>query len=124
MLRGIVANNADVNFVKTHNIRADAFGVTLIPDKYTRSAVYILRNPLDMLLSYARHYGMSHADTAEAIARSDNSNAAEDAYRDAVPGQLVGACGKLDETQVRPIPRWCCGTRTCWNAPSRISRCC
>ena len=78
VLRGIVANKADVNFVKTHNIRADAFGVTLIPDKYTRAAVYILRNPLDMLISYARHYGMSHADTAAAIARPDNSNAAED----------------------------------------------
>jgi len=78
VLRGIVANNADVNFVKTHNIRADAFGVTLIPDRYTRSAVYILRNPLDMLLSYARHYGMTHAETADAISRSDNSNAAEE----------------------------------------------
>ncbi|WP_397542205.1 sulfotransferase domain-containing protein [Roseovarius salis] len=78
VLRGIVANNADVNFVKTHNIRAQAYGVTLIPDAYSRSAVYILRNPLDMLLSYARHYGMSHADTATAISRSDNSNAAEE----------------------------------------------
>ena len=78
VLRAIVANKADVNFVKTHNIRADAHGITLIPEAYTRSAVYILRNPLDMLLSYARHYGMSHADTAAAIGRSDNSNAPEE----------------------------------------------
>ena len=28
VLAGIVANKADVNFVKTHNVRAEAFGVT------------------------------------------------------------------------------------------------
>ncbi len=75
VLQGIVANNADVNFVKTHNCRNVAFGVELIPPRLTRQAIYILRNPLDMLLSYARHYGLSHAETAEAIGRGDNANA-------------------------------------------------
>ena len=79
VLAGVVANKADVNFVKTHNINADAFGVTLIPEKYTRSAVYILRHPLDMLVSFSKHYGSTHAATAEAISRTDHSNAA-DAY--------------------------------------------
>lgn len=77
VLAGIVANKADVNFVKTHNINAPAFGVELIPERFTRSAVYILRNPLDMLVSFARHYGLSHEETANAIARSDHANAAE-----------------------------------------------
>ena len=77
VLRGIVGNNADVNFVKTHNIRAEAHGVTLIPDALTRSAVYILRNPLDMLLSYARHFGLGDAAAAEAISRSDNVSTPE-----------------------------------------------
>lgn len=75
VLQGIVANNADVNFVKTHNCRNVAFGVDLIPARYTRQAIYIMRNPMDMLLSYARHYGLTHAQTAEAIGRSDNANA-------------------------------------------------
>ncbi|WP_422027503.1 sulfotransferase domain-containing protein [Roseovarius sp.] len=77
VLGGIVANKADVNFVKTHNIRTEAFGVPLIPEKFTRSAIYIIRNPLDMLVSFARHYGLSHADTADAISRPDHSNSAD-----------------------------------------------
>ncbi|GAB4287038.1 MAG: sulfotransferase domain-containing protein [Roseovarius sp.] len=74
VLAAIVANNADVNFVKTHNIRGKAFGVTLIPEELTRSAIYILRNPLDMLISAARHFGKSHAEMAEAIGREDHSS--------------------------------------------------
>ncbi|MEO0750701.1 MAG: sulfotransferase domain-containing protein [Pseudomonadota bacterium] len=72
VLRGIVGNNADVNFVKTHNIRSKAFGVDLIPPAYTRSAVYIMRNPLDVILSYSRHFGKTHAQTVEAISSKDN----------------------------------------------------
>ncbi len=74
VLRGIVANNADINLVKTHNARTKARGVTLIPDEVTRSAIYIMRNPLDMVLSYARHYGMSHADACIAVSHVDNAN--------------------------------------------------
>ncbi|MDM8165245.1 sulfotransferase domain-containing protein [Roseovarius sp.] len=77
VLGGIVANKADVNFVKTHNIRAEAFGVTLIPERFTRSAIYIIRNPLDMLISFARHYGLGHAETADAISSPDHSNSAD-----------------------------------------------
>ena len=73
VLRGIVNNDADVNFVKTHNHRAKAFGVGLIPPALTRSAIYILRNPLDMVLSYGRQYGQTPDFAAAAIGRSDNS---------------------------------------------------
>lgn len=73
VLKAIVANNADINLVKTHNMRISVRGVPLIPDALTRSAIYILRNPLDMVLSYARHYGMSAAETAEAISNPDNA---------------------------------------------------
>lgn len=75
VLKGIVNNDADINFVKTHNRRTRAFGVELIPPHLTRSAVYILRNPLDMVLSYARQYGMTPAAAVTAIGRSDNSTA-------------------------------------------------
>ncbi|WP_135502005.1 sulfotransferase domain-containing protein [Roseovarius aestuariivivens] len=75
VLQAIVANNADVNFVKTHNIRGDAMQVELIPAKFTRSAIYVIRNPLDLVLSYARHYGLTPEKTVEAIGRSDNANA-------------------------------------------------
>lgn len=78
VLAGIVANKADVNIVKTHNIKSEVFGVTLIPDKYTRSVVYVVRNPLDMLVSFARHYGLTHEEATKAISRSEHSNAPED----------------------------------------------
>jgi hypothetical protein len=73
VLDGIVNNDADVNFVKTHNHRAKAFGLGLIPPALTRSAIYILRNPLDMVLSYARQYGQTAEFAAAAIGRADNS---------------------------------------------------
>ncbi len=73
VLRRIVANRAQVNFLKTHNCRAKAFGVELIPAQLTRSAIYILRNPLDMVLSYARHYAQTPEWAAAAIGRSDNA---------------------------------------------------
>jgi len=47
VLKGIVNNDAAVNFGKTHNRLTRAFGVDLIPTHLTRSAIYILRNPLD-----------------------------------------------------------------------------
>jgi hypothetical protein len=52
-------------------------GVELIPSKYTRSAIYIMRNPLDMLLSYARHFAMTPDETIAAIANPHNANAAD-----------------------------------------------
>jgi hypothetical protein len=78
VLGGIVNNDADVNFVKTHNGRAKAFGLDLIPPALTRSAIYILRNPLDMVLSYARQYGQTLEFAAAAIGREDNSIAGAD----------------------------------------------
>ncbi|AWZ18852.1 Sulfotransferase [Roseovarius sp. TM1035] len=74
VLRAIVGNNADVNFVKTHNARVAPDGINLIPDVYTRSAIYIIRNPLDMVLSYARHYGVTQEDAAQKICNRDNGN--------------------------------------------------
>jgi hypothetical protein len=75
VLRGIINNKADINLVKTHNRRTVAYGCDLIPDKYTRSAIYIVRNPLDMVLSYARHYGIRNEVAAEQICHPDNANA-------------------------------------------------
>ena len=75
VLGAIVNNDADVNFVKTHNFRGKAFNVDLIPPALTRSAVYILRNPLDMVPSYARHFNLTPEAAAAAIGRADNTTA-------------------------------------------------
>ncbi|MEO1378906.1 MAG: sulfotransferase domain-containing protein [Pseudomonadota bacterium] len=74
VLRGIVANDADVNIVKTHNTRVPVFGYDLAPEKYSKSAIYIVRNPLDMLLSYAKHYGQTHEHTVTCLNSHDNGS--------------------------------------------------
>ena len=74
VLRGIVANNADVNFVKSHYIRRTVAGFDFIPEEYTRSSVYIIRNPLDMVLSYARHHGQTLEEAVYAISHTDNAS--------------------------------------------------
>jgi hypothetical protein len=77
VLRGVVNNGADLNFVKTHNAKDRAFGVELILPHYTRAAVYILRNPLDIVVSYGRHYGQTPAQAARSISRADNTTSAD-----------------------------------------------
>ncbi|MEM6589244.1 MAG: sulfotransferase domain-containing protein [Pseudomonadota bacterium] len=72
VLNGIVANGADVNFVKTHNTAGLVQGQDMVPKEITRAAIYIVRNPLDVALSYARHFNRSHEHAAMALARADN----------------------------------------------------
>ncbi|MEL6337645.1 MAG: sulfotransferase domain-containing protein, partial [Pseudomonadota bacterium] len=72
MLQAVVANDAHVNFVKTHNADEAAFGVPLIPRPLTRSAVYIVRHPLDVACSYARHYAMTPERALQDMTRADN----------------------------------------------------
>jgi len=72
VLRAIVANKADINLVKTHNRNSVLKGLDLIPGSYTRLALYIVRNPLDLVLSYANHYGMTIGAAAQAIGHPSN----------------------------------------------------
>lgn len=73
VLRGIVGNDADVNFVKTHCIRRIIEGYDMFPEKFTRASIYIVRNPLDMVLSYARHHGQTVEDAVISIGHPDNA---------------------------------------------------
>ena len=77
VLQGLVANNADVNFVKTHNFRSSVYGVELFPTQVTRQAIYIVRNPLDVVMSFSRHFGMTIEDTVDAFAKSDFASGAD-----------------------------------------------
>jgi hypothetical protein len=43
-------------FVKTHNMVGDEGGVPIITPQATAGAVYVVRNPLDVVVSYAHHY--------------------------------------------------------------------
>jgi hypothetical protein len=60
----IAASRSDDVFVKTHNALVHFMGHPLISMELTAGAIYILRNPLDVCLSLADHYG---CDVDEAI---------------------------------------------------------
>jgi Sulfotransferase domain len=49
----------DSVFVKTHNFLGKVFDVPLITPGLTAGAVYIVRNPLDVVISLSNHYGLT-----------------------------------------------------------------
>lgn len=55
-------------FVKTHHALVTDRGSTTINSAVTSGAVYIVRNPLDVAISYAHHLGRSIDDTIDAMA--------------------------------------------------------
>lgn len=67
VIRAHSSNGADVNFMKTHNSNMEAHGRRLIPPNLTRGAIYIIRNPFDMAVSFAHHYNSDMDDVAKAI---------------------------------------------------------
>ncbi len=67
-----IATQADISFVKTHSANVRIQNVPLIPPQFTRMAIYVVRNPLDMLVSFADHFAMSFERAAEAIATKTN----------------------------------------------------
>lgn len=62
-----IANRPEPSFIKTHVARAEIGGIGLIPPDLTRSAVYIVRNPLDLAISFASHMSLSLEASAEAL---------------------------------------------------------
>mgnify|MGYP002725653533 CR=1 FL=1 len=58
----------DSVFAKTHNLMGEAYGVPLVSMEYTAAAIYVVRNPLDMVLSMADHFGLGHDDAIAMLA--------------------------------------------------------
>lgn len=61
--RAIAASSRDSVFVKTHSALLEAEGFPLITMEVTTGAIYIVRNPLDVVLSVAHHFALP-LDTA------------------------------------------------------------
>ena len=55
-------------FLKTHNALVAHAGVPLVTAKWTAGAIYIVRNPLDVAISYAHHMGSSIDESIEVMA--------------------------------------------------------
>ncbi len=58
----------DSVFAKTHNQLGEAFGVPLVTMEYTVGAIYVLRNPLDMVISLADHFGLELDEAIDMLA--------------------------------------------------------
>lgn len=57
-----------VALVKTHCYNSTIDGTPLIPPQISRGAVYVIRHPGDVALSFASHYGLSLDDTIDRMA--------------------------------------------------------
>lgn len=67
-----IAGQAEISLVKTHNANARIEGCSMIPAELTKLAFYVLRDPLDMLVSYADHFALDFEKAAEAIGSQKN----------------------------------------------------
>jgi hypothetical protein len=61
--RDLTALDSTLVFVKTHNAMLHVAGAPLITPEVTAGAVYIVRDPRDIAVSYSRHRGRSIDDT-------------------------------------------------------------
>ena len=52
----LAASRAEDVFVKTHNVIAKIDGVPLITPEATAGAIYVVRNPFDVAVSFSHHY--------------------------------------------------------------------
>jgi hypothetical protein len=68
-----IARLGEVNFVKTHNAHIRIGSGWLIPAALTKAAIYVIRDPRDMLLSYADHWGVTPEAAVGQIANKNNS---------------------------------------------------
>jgi len=66
----------DTVFVKTHNALVEDRGTPLISLEATAGAIYVVRNPLDVAVSYAAHFGVSLDEAVSALCEPDTQSIA------------------------------------------------
>ena len=74
----IASRSSTVSFTKTHNLLSDYKGVPLITPEVTQSAIYIVRNPLDAVVSVADHFGLSMDKAVEFVNNPNGSTASNE----------------------------------------------
>lgn len=67
---------------KTHNAALIVGGVQLIPPYLTKEALYIVRDPRDVAVSYSRHGGKTIDETIEMMAQNNHNGKREHNIRD------------------------------------------
>lgn len=77
--QAITRSRPDTIFVKTHNALVIDRGTAMISAEYTAGAVYVLRNPLDVAVSYSAHFGVSLDEAVAAMNGPHNQSKSNEA---------------------------------------------
>ena len=56
--RLMTQSRPDSVFIKTHNKLVEDRGTAMHTMEHTAGAIYVIRNPLDVTISFAHHYGL------------------------------------------------------------------
>jgi hypothetical protein len=64
----------DTVFVKTHNALLEDRGTPLVSPQHTAGGIYVVRDPLDVAVSYAAHFGVTLDAAVEAMNRPRNES--------------------------------------------------
>lgn len=63
LLHMAIAPSVNPRVIKTHSVNGEFAEIKLIPTALTRSAVYMIRDPRDVCVSFSKHTGTSYAET-------------------------------------------------------------
>ncbi|MFK7941725.1 MAG: sulfotransferase domain-containing protein [Paracoccaceae bacterium] len=77
VLPAIAASKPGHHFVKTHSKVGRLLGYPLIMPEVTAAAIYVMRNPFDVLSSYARHMNCPIDTALERMTHKDNMQASD-----------------------------------------------
>lgn len=66
-----LANIPGGRFPKTHSCNGYVYGMEQIPREFTKNAIYLVRDPRDVAISYAHHTNRSIDDVIETMERKD-----------------------------------------------------
>lgn len=78
--RLIAESSPDTVMVKTHNALVEVAGVSMITRDVTAGAIYVVRNPLDVTLSYADHLGRPADDIIALMAQTGFETPASESH--------------------------------------------
>lgn len=80
----IARSKPDHHFVKTHCALSQLNGVPLIPPSCTAGALYLIRNPFDLALSYARHLTVDVDVAIDRMCAPENTNGSLQGIREPI----------------------------------------
>ena len=64
--------NNKTNFLKTHNAMCTINSYKFTTNKNTKGAIYIVRDPRDVLVSFAHHFGLNYEETFTQLTSSNS----------------------------------------------------